>query len=245
MAHPDARSFGAAADSYERGRPGYPADAVAWMLRGAREVVDVGAGTGKLTRAVVATGADVIAVDPDVAMLAALHEAVPGVPTQIGTAERLPRPDASADAVVLGQAWHWVDPVDGSREIGRVVRPAGILGLIWNVRDVQVDWVRRMGGIMHDSNAERMIATGGPVVVEPFGALESREWHWTTPMTRATLHAMARSRSSVITATDAERRRIGREMDALFDEIGARDDEAVDLPYVTVAFRAVRDRRAD
>ncbi|WP_336501117.1 class I SAM-dependent methyltransferase [Microbacterium paraoxydans] len=245
MADELARSFGAAAGSYEAGRPEYPFEAVAWMLEpmadGARRVADVGAGTGKLTRALVAAAdAEVVAIDPDPAMLAALREAVPGVPTFVGTAEELPLPDASVDAVVLGQAWHWVEPVAASAEIGRAVRPGGVLGLVWNLRDERVDWVRRLTDIMHGSNAEIMLAAGDPVVAEPFGSLAQERWEWSRPMTRELLHRMAASRSAVITADEAEKDRIRREMDALFDELGLHGDDEVEVPYVTRAFRAVR-----
>ena len=114
-------------------------------------VADVGAGTGKLTRAVAATGAEVVAIDPDPAMLATLRDAVPGVPTFLGTAEALPLPDAGLDAIVLGQAWHWVEPVAGSREVGRALRSGGVLGLIWNVRDE----ARAVGAPPHRDHARQ------------------------------------------------------------------------------------------
>lgn len=246
-----ATSFGTQAGSYEVGRPEYPVEAVAWMLErmpeGSRRIADVGAGTGKLTRALVAGEAvEVVAVDPDPAMLATLRDAVPGVPTFVGTAERLPLPDASVDGVVLGQAWHWVDPVAASAEIGRVVRSGGVLGLIWNLRDERVEWVRRLTEIMHGSNAELMLAAGDPVVSEPFGGLEQERWEWARPVTRDVMHRMAASRSYVITADEAERSRIRRDMDALFDELGLHDDATIELPYVTRAFRAVRgEQRGD
>ena len=239
-------SFGAAAGTYEAGRPEYPSEAVAWMLEPVRggdhapRVADVGAGTGKLTRVVAALSAEVVAIEPDAEMLAVLHDAVPGVPTFSGTAEALPLPDASVDAVVLGQAWHWVDPVDGSREIGRVLRSGGVLGLVWNIRDDSVPWVTRMTQIMHRSNSEVMLDEGGPTVAAPFGALDAREWRWTHPMTRAMLHDMASSRSYLITAEPGERADIEADLDALFDEIGAVGDAVIELPYVTRAFRAVR-----
>jgi len=133
-------SFGRAAAAYESGRPGYPSAAVEWLLAPVREqgralrVADVGAGTGKLTRAVVELGADVVAIDPDATMLASLRDNVRGIPTFAGTAEDLPLPDSGLDAVVMGQAWHWVEPDAGSREVGRVLRAGGVLGLIWNIR---------------------------------------------------------------------------------------------------------------
>lgn len=155
-----ARSFGAQAGAYERGRPTYPVEAVAWLLDGvgdAARVADVGAGTGKLTAVVshlmAERGGEIIAVDPDAAMLDTLRATLPGTETLVGTAEHVNLPDESVDAVVLGQAWHWVDPVAASAELGRILKPGGTLGLIWNSRDESVQWVARLGGIMQGSNA--------------------------------------------------------------------------------------------
>lgn len=238
-------SFGRRAATYERGRPDYPAEAVEWMLEpvagGRLRVADVGAGTGKLTRALVARGAQTVAVDPDPGMLSALRDAVPGIPTLEGTAERLPLGDASLDAVVLGQAWHWVDPVAASAEVGRVLRPGGVLGLVWNTRDDGVPWVARLTRIMHGSHAEQMMAAGGPEVSAPIGALAHRRWEWSRPMSREGLFAMARSRSYLITADAHELARIEGELAELFDDIGAVGDALVELPYRTDAFRGLRE----
>lgn len=247
MSADKATSFGAEAANYEAGRPEYPFEAVAWMLEpmpaGSRRIVDVGAGTGKLTRVIAhAPGAEVVAVDPDHQMLDALRRSVPGIPTFAGSAERMPLPDASVDAAVLGQAWHWVDPIAASTELGRVVRPGGVLGLIWNIRDERADWVRRLTDIMHSSSAENMIngpASDGPRIGSPFTHVETQRWEWSRPMTREQLHQMALSRSYLITAPDAERAEILRGMDELFDELRLGGG-TLDLPYVTYAFRAVR-----
>jgi len=239
-------SFGAMAGAYEQGRPEYPAEAVAWMLRPvashqrALRVADVGAGTGKLTRALVPTGAQIVAIDPDPKMLQALRTAVPGVPTFVGSAETLPIPDAALDAVVFGQAWHWVDAAAASIEVGRVLRAGGVLGLVWNIRDESVDWISRMSQIMHGSAAERMLAAGPPPVGPPFADVESYTLAWERPMTRDGLFALVHSRSYVITADDAERSRIDAELGSLLDEIGAVGEARIPVPYVTRAFRAVR-----
>lgn len=241
-----AMSFGGQASAYETGRPDYPVAAVAWMLEFARRgghrlrVVDVGAGTGKLTRVVAALGAETIAVEPDTEMLTVLHTAVPGIPTFVGTAERMPIPEASVDAVVLGQAWHWVDVPDASREAARVLRPGGVLGLIWNIRDESVPWVARLTDIMHGSTAEVMLAEGEPAIDAPFAPAEAGQWRWSRPITREGLFAMAHSRSYVITAAPDERARIDTGLSDLFDEIGAVGDAEIELPYVTRAYRALR-----
>lgn len=239
-------SFGRAAATYEAGRPEYPAEAVEWMLepvasRTPFRVADVGAGTGKLTRAVLAAGADIVAVDPDPAMLEQLRAGLSEVRTVEGTAERMPLPDASVDAVVLGQAWHWVDPDAGSTEIGRVLRPGGVLGLVWNIRDEREPWVARLTEIMHGSNAEQLMADGGPRVAAPFAGLERREWAWSRRMSRETLLEMVRSRSYVIMAEPADRARIERQVLAhIAAHPSPAADGSIEMPYVTHAFRAVR-----
>lgn len=237
-------SFGQAASAYESGRPGYPSESVAWLLEPVREpgrsvrVADVGAGTGKLTRTVVEAGAEVVAVDPDAEMLATLRENVRGVPTFAGTAESLPLPDASLDAVVMGQAWHWVDPESGSREIGRVLRHGGVLGLVWNIRDDSVDWVRRLTAAMGGSNAEVLLATTGPRVASPFGELEHHEWRWERRVTLSQLRDLVFSRSDVITADPETRACIDAEVDQVVASLPElTEGGSIGLPYVTHAFR--------
>ncbi len=132
-----ARSFGAGAEDYDRVRPGYPAEVVRWALGpGRQQVVDVGAGTGKLTRVLLEEGHDVVAVEPDEQMRARLVAVSPGAVALAGTGEALPLPDASADAVLVAQAWHWMDRRAAAAEMARVVRPGGCAVLLWNVRDL-------------------------------------------------------------------------------------------------------------
>jgi SAM-dependent methyltransferase len=134
---PAAQSFASVAGVYERARPEYPEAAVDWLasrldLGPGRTVVDLAAGTGKLTRMLVPTRARVIAVEPVPEMLAELRRAAPEAQALQGTAEAIPLPDAGADAVTVAQAFHWFDPPRALREIARVLRPGGRLGLIWN-----------------------------------------------------------------------------------------------------------------
>jgi len=136
-------SFGAAAVEYAQHRPDYAPAAVRWALEPApgQRVLDLGAGTGKLTGTLVALGADVIAVEPDPAMLTELRRALPAVRALPGSAEAIPLPDASVDAVLAGNALHWFDMAVAGPEIARVLAPGGILAGLWNVIDNRVDWV--------------------------------------------------------------------------------------------------------
>jgi len=140
-------SFGSAAEAYDEHRPDYPMDAVLWCVaptgRDIAElrVLDLGAGTGKLTALLVALGADVTAVEPDAAMLAALRRGLPAVRALSGSAEAIPLPDASVDAVLCGQAMHWFDMSRAVPEIARVLAPGGVLGAMWNADDDRVQWV--------------------------------------------------------------------------------------------------------
>jgi SAM-dependent methyltransferase len=136
-------SFGAAATAYAEHRPDYAPAAVRWALERApgSRVLDLGAGTGKLTAMLAALGAEVVAVEPDPAMLTELRRALPTVPALPGSAEAIPLPDASFDAVLAGNAMHWFDMDVAGPEIVRVLEPDGILAGLWNAFDNRVDWV--------------------------------------------------------------------------------------------------------
>jgi SAM-dependent methyltransferase len=209
------------------------------MLEGTEgTVLDLGAGTGKLTRGVLALGREVVAVDPDAAMLARLTSELPGVRAEVGTAEDIPLPDASVGAVVLGQAWHWVDVPRASREVARVLAPGGVLGLTWNVRDEREPWVAALTGAMHGSVAEELIAAGGPTVAAPFGAPEEMRVEWSRPMTRDAIEAMVRSRSYFIAADAAGRAEIEARVGVVLDGLpGLAIGGSVPVPYVTAAYR--------
>jgi SAM-dependent methyltransferase len=150
----DAWGEGESASSYERGRPSYPLAAIEHLSRvlhlgEGRTVVDLGAGTGKFTRLLLATGARVIAVEPQAAMRAELSGiATPALEIVDGCAESIPLPDASVDAVCAATAFHWFDHEVAMPEIARIVRDGGGLGLVWNERDERVPWVREMTEII-------------------------------------------------------------------------------------------------
>jgi SAM-dependent methyltransferase len=151
--HRAARGFEFAPKPYELGRPPYPPEAVERLIAELRigpdsRVLDLAAGTGKLTRLLAATGTELVAVEPVSAMRDVLTAALPQVEALDGTAERIPLPDVSVDAVVVGQAFHWFDGDAALAEIHRVLVPHGRLGLIWNVKDESVDWVEKLAAII-------------------------------------------------------------------------------------------------
>jgi SAM-dependent methyltransferase len=140
--HPATRGFETAGDRYERGRPDYPPAAVDWLVaqlgmatRGRARVLDIGAGTGKLTRPLLERGLEVTAVEPVDGMRATLGRTAPGADIRAGRAEALPLGDGEVDGIVAGQAFHWFASAVALNEFARVLRPDGRLGLIWNRRD--------------------------------------------------------------------------------------------------------------
>ncbi|HVB44801.1 MAG TPA: methyltransferase domain-containing protein [Streptosporangiaceae bacterium] len=148
-----ARGFESQASAYDRARPSYPPDAVDWVveslgIRPGRRIVDLAAGTGKLTALIAPAGSDLVAVEPVAAMRGRLRERLPDLPVLAGVAESLPFTAGSIDAVVVAQAFHWFDAQRAMAEIGRAVRSGGRLGLIWNARDRSVDWVNRVWSVM-------------------------------------------------------------------------------------------------
>jgi len=230
-----AASFGLAATTYERGRPPYPEEALNWLLpAGARLIVDLGAGTGKLTRQIHDRGLRVIAVEPSDGMRAELRRVLPAVPAPAGSAETLPLPDHSVDAVLCAQAWHWVDPARAVPEVARVLSPGGRLGLIWNLRDDREDWVRRLGEIIDSPEMHRPSELG-----TPFGPVETRDFGWTHELGLDRLLDLVASRSSVILLGDDDRAALldrVRDLAATHPDLAGRD--TFPLPYVTQCARA-------
>jgi SAM-dependent methyltransferase len=238
-----ATSFGAAAAAYERGRPPYPAEAIDWLLPpGAARVLDLGAGTGKLTRELAERGLDVVAVEPLPGMREQLARAVPGVPVHPGTAEHIPLPDRSVDVVLVAQAWHWVDPARAVPEVARVLAPGGQLGVVWNIRDERVDWVAELGRIVHDpgeADGSRGITSVRSITSPPFGPLERHIVDWVHPIDRDQLLDMVASRSYIITRPAAQRAAVLAEVRRLADTHPALAGRVrLAMPYRTECFRA-------
>lgn len=236
-----AHSFGAAADAYERGRPGYPAAVAEWLApEPVARAVDVGAGTGKFTRTLLPRASEVTAVEPDAAMRARLTDALPGVSVLDGSGEAIPLADGAADLVTFAQSWHWVDPTAGAHEVARVLHPGGVLGLVWNIRDETLPWSARLGELLTRPES-RITQYDHPLVGEPFDAGEYRTFPWVHEQSRSAFLDMVASRSYVIVMPSDARAALLRDVEDLLDtapETAGRS--TVPVPYVTHVHRYVR-----
>lgn len=230
-------SFGSEAAAYERGRPSYPPEAIDWLLPDrARDVLDLGAGTGKLATRLVERGLDVVAVDPIPEMLDVLRKSLPDTPALLGTAEDIPLPDNSVDAVLVAQAWHWFDPARAIPEVVRVLRRGGRLGLVWNTRDERLGWVRELGRIIgSDGDPVRHRV----VLPEPFTGLERHRVEWTNYLTAQALIDLVASRSYCITSpADVRTKTLDRVRELLATHPALANSNGLALPYITVCVRA-------
>jgi ubiquinone/menaquinone biosynthesis C-methylase UbiE len=242
-----ARSFGSVADAYDRGRPSYPREAAAWLVgEQPVTVLELGAGTGKLTAALVALGHDVLATDPDAQMLAILNRDLPEVRTAIASAEDIPLPDQSVDVVVCAQAFHWFDLDRALPEAARVLRPGGRLALVWNQRDERIPWVRRLGALIGTQDQLREPAE--PLVQSAlFGFVEDASFRFRQEIDRESIQDLVLSRSNVAALDEEGRAAKLAEVLAFYDDYG-RGMDGMLLPYTSRCFRAVvvdRPRRAD
>ena len=234
-----ASSFAQVADSYERGRPSYPAEAVRWLVGDEPlDVVDLGAGTGKLTRVLVALGHRVTAIEPLPEMLELLPAAAPGAKAVLGNAEVIPLPDAYADVVTAAQAFHWFDHEVALAEIARILRSDGHLGLVWNIRDDSDVWVADLSTRIGSESVTL------PDVAEPlaqsglFEPVEKDSFRFTQVLDRTTLLDLVVSRSYCAKLPPEERKPILEDVERLFDEHAA--DGSIELPYVTECYRAAK-----
>ena len=233
-----ARGFEAGAAAYEAARPGYPDEAVAVLaeevgIGAGTQVLDLAAGTGKLTRRLLELGADVVAVEPVTAMRTTLHEVLPEVEVHDGLGEAIPLPDASFDVVTVAQAFHWFDAPAALVEIARVLRPGGRLVLLWNQRDERTPWVDEMSRIIrwHERTVSRYQHVDWAEVVRTsgrFSELEERTVHWEQPMTRERLGDRVRSISYIAAMPTTERERLVSEVVYL----ARRLEEPFPLPYL-------------
>lgn len=234
-------SFGSQAAAYERGRPSYPPEAVDWLLAPtdtwvARDVLDLGAGTGKLTTRLVERGLTVIAVDPIAEMLEMLRTALPDTPALLGSAEQIPLPDNAVDAVLVAQAWHWFDQERAVAEIARVLRPGGRLGVLWNTRDERSGWVKDFGrivGLEHDRDNATVD------LPEPFTDIATHQVEWTNYITREALIDYVASRSYCITSpAEVRTRTLDEVRELLVSHPSLVNATGLAMPYITVCVRA-------
>jgi SAM-dependent methyltransferase len=230
MVHPSAATgFARSVEAYERARPEYPPEAIAWLaeeldLRSGRTVVDLAAGSGKLTRPLAALGCEVIAIEPVAEMRAAIGAAARALE---GTAEAMPLPDDSADGVTVGQAFHWFDGPKALAEIERVLRPGGALALVWNRRPSE-------RSALHAEISEMIAPYRGDAPAHASGAwrdafagreLTERHFDFTQRLDADGLADRVGSTSFVAALDDAERRPLLERVRAL------APDGPVDVPY--------------
>lgn len=243
--------YALASKAYARGRPDYPPEISAWLagvlgLGDSKTVIDLGAGTGKFTRELIATGATVIAVEPVEQMLEMLHAELPSVQALEGSATCIPVPDSSADAVVCAQSFHWFATTQALDEIHRVLKPGGQLGLVWNLRDDREAWVQQLNAIVDqvEGKAPRY-ATGAWRRVFPakgFGPLQEQHFSNTHsgPAEDVILNRV-RSTSFIAALPEATRKHIESQVKALIaSEPSLQDKEIVTVPYTTAAYNTMK-----
>jgi SAM-dependent methyltransferase len=239
--------FGRSAAAYERARPSYPLEAVALLVEelaigvGSR-VVDLAAGTGKLTRLLAPTGADLVAVEPVAAMRDVLGTAARGATILDGTAERMPLDDECVDAVTVAQAFHWFDAARAAAEIGRVLRPGGGLGLIWNVREESVPWIHELTQIMEphrgDTPTHRSGAWRAPVEASGlFDRLRERTFRHDHHLSAEQVVDRVLSVSFIAALPPEKRDAVAHAVrDVIGRDPGTRGRETLTLPYRTDVF---------
>ena len=240
-------SFGSVAADYDRYRPGPPPQALDWLIPpGARVILDLAAGTGVVTRALAGRAARVIAVEPDERMRAVLAARCPEAEVMDGRGEDIPLPDASVDAVVVSAAWHWLDPARAVPEISRVLRPDGILGVMWTTRDDRVPWVAEFNALARESRGtdravewptgrRRREVTFPPGT--PLSPPEERRFEFSLPMTSEQLAGLLGTYSAVITLEQEQRAAFSRRVAAFLDR---QPWDQVDVPLIC---RCLRSRR--
>jgi ubiquinone/menaquinone biosynthesis C-methylase UbiE len=230
LQHPDSRSFEDVAELYERVRPSYPDDAVDWLadqlgIDKSSTVLDLGAGTGKLTRAFVDRAGRVVAVEPGPEMLEQLRRVVPKAEALLGAAEAIPLEDESVDAVVCGQSFHWFRRDEAMHEIRRVLRPGGGLGLIWNARDrddpLQAEVTKLLAPFVPPGR-EALPTTASRFVAEAFGELVTAEFRFEQELDADALAGRILSISFVAAAPEARRNELEQQLRALAAARGGR-----------------------
>jgi SAM-dependent methyltransferase len=239
-----ASSFGAQAFAYAEHRPDYPVAAVRWALEpvsGAPlRVLDLAAGTGKLTGVLVAEGHQVTAVEPDEAMLSELVRRHGGVRALPGTAERIPLPDGTVDAVLIGQAFHWFDPDRALPEIARVLRPGGVVVGLWNYGDDSVEWLNDFDKVVQTS-ASFAVTGEEPMPTHPlFADSEKADFPHVYRRTAESLIAMINTHSHALVVSAAERAELNERALAFLRAHPVTATGEFDYPMITYTRRMTR-----
>ncbi|BBA99508.1 putative methyltransferase [Actinacidiphila reveromycinica] len=243
-------SFGAAAQDYDRYRMGPPAQSLDWLLPAdLGPVLDLGAGTGLLTRQLAERAAEVVAVEPDARMREVLARSCPQATVLEGTGEHIPLPDARVDAVTISAAWHWMDPAVALPEIARVLRPGGTLCVLYTRRDRRVPWLDELDAFVHDEMGTddrigdligRMV--GGPWLPEgvPFTAPELHEVTWTAAVSPEQVTAMFATYSRFIALPEDRKRELAARIEEKVRATAEIRDDLVQLPLVCWSWRSTR-----
>jgi SAM-dependent methyltransferase len=231
---------------YATHRPGYPSGAVAWLVGSVRRsVLDLGAGSGSLTHALVTAGHTVVGAEPSRAMLAKLAARGLEVPLVQSAAEALPFAPGSFDVVTVATAFHWFDAAAALPQVAAVLKPGGLLALVWNIRSETDGWAAELGELLRAAQPPDLVghwATDSVRAVEEstlFGPLEAAEFPFTQTLDRAGLVGLAASRSYVIALSSTRRRRLLESVGRLFDS-AAGADARVELPYTARCWRSER-----
>ena len=237
-----ATSFGSVAQAYAEYRPGYPAEAAAWLVGSSpAKVLELGAGTGKLTGPLTALGHKVVATDTSTDMLTQLRTRSPGARPAATRAEQIPLGPAAVDVVVSAQAFHWFDTDRTLPEIARVLRPGGVLALTWNTGDFKVPWVRKVLTLIGLPDEPVSDPTAGS---DLFGAGERRDFrHWQR-FGRDSLIGYVSSSSYVAVRPEEECEALLAEVGSIYDSYG-RGSSGMLMPWTAVCFRAAVTSRAD
>ncbi len=240
-------SFGAIAEHYERYRPGPGAEVVEWVLGGRTGLaVDLGAGTGALTRLLVDRVDEVVGVEPDDRMRAVLAQEVPGARAVVGKGEAIPLPDHCADAVMASSSWHWMDPEATLAEVARVLVPGGVLAVMWtgpNPDGPLMTQGRAMlsGSELGSEIAQDMDRPTPSLEIPagaPFGPVERESFTWDIALTADDLIGLIGTLSWVITMEDERRERVLEEARRLLrQDMGLDGDATIDVEYRTDAWR--------
>jgi SAM-dependent methyltransferase len=264
-----AGSFGGVASDYERYRPGPPVAAVDWLLPTfVGRVVDLGAGTGALTRLLIDRAQEVVAVEPDDRMRSVLTEEVPGIRAVMGRGEHMPLPDSCADAVLASSSWHWMDPVPTLHEVGRILVPGGMLGALWSGPDPEGPFLVQAQALLAGRSQVGTEAAGSDPDVDlgdgefaglimgdalrpmssleipygvPFDQPEHEVFTWDVALNADDLIGLLGTFSWIITMPEETRQHVIAEARRLLREsLGVEGDVTVDVAFRSDAWRSRR-----